>query len=181
MTTDDGTQCIVQTHFIIQIVKVSIENIVPVLSWIIDLSNEHNGIVCFDLRNDPIPELDWNHLGHVATESIDSFAGPKFQNVQHLMPCIGDRIEMPCTSIQVIDSIIQLDGLVPVVSSWVGIKMVVTCDFRRKLTVFKILLLGTEMKLQTLPGDVVEVVVAVKGNRGIILFTQVFDKRLFCI
>ena len=88
---------------------------------------------------------------------------------------------MPCTSIQVIDSIIQLDGLIPVVSSWVGIKMVVTCDFRRKLTVFKILLLGTEMKLQTLPGDLVEVVVAVKGNRGIILFAQVFDKRLFCI
>ena len=112
--------------------------IITVLIRIIDLCDEDYRELLLYSWNSPIPELNGNHLCHVATEAINSFSRPEQQDIQHFTPSIR---EMTSATILIIDTIIQLNGLIPIVYSRSRAKTIVSGHLGRKLTVLKILII----------------------------------------
>ena len=87
-----GTKGIVQPHLIIQVIEMSVEDIITIFVRIIDFGNENQlRMQLFHLRNDPAPELARYHFRHVATETVYAFGSPKEQDILHLVPSIRNR------------------------------------------------------------------------------------------
>src|SRR5690606_6298075 len=108
------TERVVPQHFVIQIVEPRLSNESPVPIGVVDFSNKVNVFpLRFHLRNHPRPEGNRHHLGHVAPESIDTFAHPEQQNVPHLRPCVGYGIEILTTVSCDINAIIELYRVEP--------------------------------------------------------------------
>ena len=69
---------VVEPHFVVKVVEMSVMQVVAVFAGIIYFGNENQvWVLLFDLRYGPTPEFHRHHLGHVASESIDVFSGPK--------------------------------------------------------------------------------------------------------
>ena len=117
------------------------KQIIAVLIRIIDLCDEDYRELLLYSWNSPIPELNGNHLCHIATEAINSFSRPEQQDIQHFTPGIRYWREMTSATILIIDTIIQLNGLIPVVYSRSRAKTIVSGHLGRKLTVLKILVI----------------------------------------
>ena len=84
---------------------------------IIHLANKlHPRKLVLHLAQCPVPELHRHHLCHVTAESINALGSPEAQDLQHLMPCVGHRGEVFHSAGAVIDAIVELDGLIPVIT-----------------------------------------------------------------
>ena len=121
----DTAKIVIHAHFIVEIVKASC-NVSTVEVRVVHLGDkEYVGILFFDLCNSPGPEGLWHHLCHIAAETIDAFTCPEEQYVQHLVPCVRDWIKLLFATILVEDTIVEFDGLIPVVLRRVGSKAVI--------------------------------------------------------
>ena len=141
----------------------SVPDIITIFCRIINFGNKANIIHLFHLRDHPVPEFNRNHFRHVAPETVHPFSRPEKQDIQHLRPCIGNRIEMRGTAVHIINAIIQFDRLIPVVLSGTGTKAIVPRDFRRKFAIFKIFLLSTELQTQGLPRYIIEIIIGIES------------------
>ena len=73
-TLYNSTQRVIKTHLVIYIVKVAYVYVIPIGSGVIDFSDETYLFVSFFFSlYGPVPELNRNHLGHVATERVNTF------------------------------------------------------------------------------------------------------------
>ena len=152
----------------------SVPDIIAIFCRIINFGNKTNIISLFHLRDHPVPEFNRNHFRHIAPETVYPFFRPEKQDIQHLRPCIGNRIKMQGTAVHIINTIIQLDRLIPVVLSGTGTEAIVPRDFRRKFTIFKIFLLSTELQAQSLPRYIIEIIIRIESFRSIVFLPQVF-------
>ena len=131
-TFDDGTQRVVKSHLVIQIVEAAVVDITTIEGRIVDFGNKDSTRILFlYLRNNPMPEIYWHHEYHITAETIDSLLAPIKQDVQHLVPCIWHRVEMVMTTSTVIHSIVQLHGLIPIVARRRGMETVVASSLCR--------------------------------------------------
>ena len=101
---------------------------------------------------------------------------------QHLYPGIRSRGEMASAAIQIIHSIVQLDGFVPVVDVRCSVKTVVTCRFGRIFMVrlccaFFHIELGTQLGLRY----IVEIIVRTKRVVRVIIGSQLSGAVRLCI
>ena len=132
----DVEQCVVESHFVVEVVEVAAMDVSAIEGGIVYFGDEDDfGIGRLDLRNGPFPELDGNHLGHIATEAVDALCRPVEQDVQHLMPCVGGRGEVCLPTRKVVDAVVQLRRLVPVIMSRPGCEVVVACCLCRPFVV----------------------------------------------
>ena len=78
--------------------------------------------------------------------------------------------------VQIVNAIIQLDSFIPVIAGWVGVKSVVSGSLGRKLLIgcrFSATQVELAIKIRT--GNLVEIVVHVKENVLIVVFSELFD------
>ena len=147
-------QIVIHTYLIIEVVKTCTQ-VVTIETWVIHLGNEEDiRIFLFDLLNRPRPELLWHHLCHIATETVYPFACPKEQDMQHLVPCIRDRIKLLLATTLVEDTVVELDGLKPVVHTRICSKAVVTCSTSRILLV----VINIDIRSELMTWNIVEVI-----------------------
>ena len=124
----------------------------------------------------PCPELCRHHLGHVAAEAVDALRCPVEQYVEHLLPGVGQRVEVAHSAGVVVDAVVQLDGLVPVVASRCVVEAVVAGGLRGCLRVWlRLAMIEVEVGREALSGTVVEVVLRVEALRGVVALAEVAD------
>ena len=173
MAADDAAQRVVEPHLVVEIIEAAGADIVTIERGLVDLGDKDDLLPTLDPRDDPLPELDGHHLGHVATEAVHAAGDPEAEDGQHLMPRVGHGIEiLRATALQV-DAVVELHRLIPVVAAGRGAEAVVTGDLSGKFAVLKVLLLGAEVEREGLSGQVVEVVVAGEGAAGVVVLTKV--------
>ena len=81
--------------------------VVVVFVGIVNFGDEKQvGVLGLDLGNGPFPKLYRYHLGHVATKTVNVFPSPEKQDVPHLFPGVGSRVEVTGTTILIIHSVI---------------------------------------------------------------------------
>ena len=166
------TNRIIKTNLVIQIIKVSRINIIPILIRIIHLRYKDHITHLLHLRNHPVPKLYRDHLSHITTKTIHPLISPEQQDLQHFLPRIGNGIEMASTTVHIIHAVVQLHRLIPIVLAWIGIEMIVTGHLRRKLTIGKILLtLRIKTKRQGLSRKIIKVIIHIKSLGHIIRLT----------
>ena len=128
-------QRVIHAHLVVKIVETA-GNVASVFGRIVYLADEEQvGIFLLHLPGDPSPKLGWHHLGHVTTETVDTLGSPEAQDVEHLVPGVGNGVEVAHTSGIVVDTIVELDGLIPVVASRGIVEMVVARGLGRHLLV----------------------------------------------
>ena len=118
MATYYITQTVVHAHLVVEQVETGTE-IVAVLLWIIDLSDKLNlRISELHLIGSPCPKGRRHHFGHVATEGIHTLLCPEEQDVGHLVPSIGNGVEMlrTPTGITIVNAVVELYRLIPVIA-----------------------------------------------------------------
>ena len=75
-------QRIIEPHLVIEIVKLTIEDVVAVLGRIVHFCDEDNArMLCPHLRDGPLPKSHRHHFRHVATEAVDLLVGPIQEDV----------------------------------------------------------------------------------------------------
>ena len=122
------------------------------------------------------PEFGRHHLGHVATETVDALGCPEQQDVGHLLPCVRHGVEVPYASGIVVDTIVQLDRLVPVVLSGGVVEMVVARSLGRLLDIGLCLaFIEVEGGVKPLVWTIIEIVLGIETVFGVIRFAQVLD------
>ena len=174
MASDDGTERVVHSHLVVEVVEARSE-VVAVLGRIIHFANENLvGIGELHLVGGPQPEGGRHHLRHVATEAVDTLCSPEQQDVGHLAPRVGDGHEMSHTTCIVVDAVVQFDGLVPVVHAWGIVEAVVTGGLGGFLDIgFVLAVIEIEIGRETLSRTVIEVVLRVESVLGIVAFAQI--------
>ena len=179
MSAHHSTNRIIQSNLVIQIVKISFVNVIPILRRVIDLSDKHHIRLLLHLWDHPFPELHRHHLGHVATETIYSLLGPKAQDIQHFMPSIWNFLKMAHSAMHIIHAIIELHRLIPIILTGISIKVIVASDLSRELAI-RIIFLPLRIKTedQGLSWQVVEIIIDVKRFRHVIMLTQILHERL---
>ena len=155
----------------------TVENIVAVFCRIINLGNENNSMFFFYLRNHPVPKFHRYHLRHIATETVNAFIRPVKQDIQHLRPGAGHRVEMTDPAIHIIHAIIQLDRFVPVVLSRTRTETVISRHFSRELAIIVIPVRFGKRQVQRASRNIIEVIIAVEPFGRIIMLPQIFDIR----
>ena len=158
-----ASQCaerVIKSYLVVQVIEVTVEDIVAVFVGVINFGNEVNvRILLLHLRNSPSPELYGYHLCHVTAEAVDFLGSPEQQNVQHLLPSVGYRVEVSPTSVHVIYAIVQLHGFIPVVYARPCIETVVAGCLGRIFHVwFRCVAVQVDFTLQLLSRDVIEIV-----------------------
>ena len=161
LPTHHSPQSVVKSHLVIKVVEPSFVDIAAIEVGIVDLSNEVDvRIGAFDLGNGIVPKLHRHHLDHVAAEGIHAFRSPEEQDVHHLVPSAGRGGKVLAASAAIVDAIVQFDGLIPVVASRPGGKLVVAGGFGGMLQVGELhSFRGEVVRVQRLAPAVVEVVV----------------------
>ena len=155
----------------------SVPDIITIFRRIVNFSDKANIINLLHLRDHPVPEFNRNHFRHIAPETVHPFSRPEKQDIQHLRPCIGNRIEMRGTAVHIINTIIQFDRLIPIVLSGTGAEAIVTRDFAAQFAIFKIFLLSSELQAQGLPRYIIEIIIGIESFRSIVFLSQIFDIR----
>ena len=165
---------IVHAHLIIQVVE-SGTQVVAILAGVIHLADKHAlGIAVLHLIRGPMPEGSRHHLGHVATESVNALSRPEEQYLSHLIPCVGDRIKVAHAAGIVIHAVVQLHRLVPVVHARCIVETVVTRGLGRLLVILlSLTVIQVEVRMETLSGTIIEVVLRVESVLWVILLTQI--------
>ena len=128
---------IIHPYLVIKIVKTALQ-IIAVLGWIIHFADKNNvREAIFYNRRGVGPKSGRHHLGHVAAKPINTLGSPVEEDVGHFGPCVRNRVKMATSStkVGVVNAIVQLHGLIPVVSLRMGIKAVVSRAFCRKLII----------------------------------------------
>ena len=117
------------------------------------------------------PEGCGHHLGHVATEAVDAFRCPKLQDGCHLMPSVWGRgiVGAASAGVAVVDTVVELHGLVPVGGAWAIIEMVVASSAGGLLAVGA----DVECGLEGLAPTVVEIVLGREVLGGIVVLSEV--------
>ena len=170
LTADDADERVVEAYLVVQVVKLAVLDVVVVFPRVVHLGNEDDvGIPLLDDGYHPAPELEGHHLGHVATEPVDTLLGPEEQDVAHLEPGGGEGVEVGAAPVKVIDTVVELYGLVPVVACGVGIEAVVAGGAGRTLRV----VLPVDLTAQRGAGQVVEVVLGGEELGGVVLLAEV--------
>ena len=120
------------------------------------------------------PEFGGHHLCHVAAESVHAFLGPEEQDVCHLQPCRGHGGEVGLAAGAIVHAVVQLHRLVPVVARGPGIEVVVARHLGRRFLVGNVrAMLRVETRVETLAGNVVEIVVGVEGLCRVVVSAEV--------
>ena len=161
-TFGNGTQTVVHTYLIIQIIEVSLLDVGGISLRIVNLGNKNNfGMLRLHLRDSPTPELNRNHLCHVATETVDALRCPVLKDVEHHLPGARYWIEVRSTIVKIIDTIVEFNGLIPIVTCGLSSKLVVTRGASRH---FMIVLLVDSLYAKFLTRDVIEIVLRREGE-----------------
>jgi hypothetical protein len=127
----------------------------------------------FHLRYSPLPELYRNHFGHVATEAVDFLRRPEQQDIQHLVPCVGNGKEVRLSAVEKVYAIIELNGIIPVVDAGTGVEPVVARSFGRKFAVrLRHTGVHIELAVESGAGDVIEIVVWTECPAGIVICSE---------
>ena len=172
VTADDVAERVIESHLVVEIVETTRVDVVAVLVGIIHLGNEDDiGKLLLDLGNGIVPELHRHHLGHVATEAVDALGRPEEEDVEHLVPCVGNGVEVVARVVDVIHAIVELYRLVPVATAHPGREVVVARSLGR------ILMIPLEVKvvgMQFLTGKIVEIVAGREAQVLVIACPEVF-------
>ena len=178
MAADDVAHDIIHPHLVIEVVE-AVGDVVAVLAGVVDLADKHDMLVLLlHLAGGPSPEGGRHHLGHVAAEGVDALGSPEHQDVEHLLPCRGNRVKVAYTAGIVVYAVVQLHGLVPVVLAWSVVEAVVARGLGRLLSIrFHLALIEVEVRSEALPGTVVEVVLRVEAILRVVTFAEVLDAR----
>ena len=157
--TDDVAQRVVHTHFVIKPIE-ACSDVVAIEPRVVDLADETQvRILLFHLRDDPAPELHWNHEHHVAAEGINTLACPEEQHVEHLVPRVGYRVEMTDSAGIIVYSIIEFHRFIPVVAAGSIVEVVVARCFGGQLLIGKQLaVIEVEIRREGLSGTIIEIV-----------------------
>ena len=193
-TLDHAADGIVELDLVVEVVETTGDDVVLIDTGIVDLGDkEHIGILLLDAADAVVPEFVGHHFGHIATEGIDALRAPVEQDVAHFDPSGGDgdgavgifpRLDA-CAVGLVIHTIVEFDGLVPVVGRWGDCaEDVVACDFGRLLDI-GIGILGVFLGLgalvlhlipdERLTWEVIEIVVEVESLVGLVACTQILN------
>ena len=166
---------IVHTNLIVEVIE-TCTKIVAILSWVINLADKHDiRIAELDLISSPLPESCRHHLGHIATESVDALRGPEQQDISHLIPGVGNRIEVTNTTSIVVETIVKFNCLVPVVHTWGIMETIVTCRLGRLFDIsFWLAMIQVEIRCETLTWTIIEIVLRVETILWIIFLAQIF-------
>ena len=176
VTTDYPPERIVESHFVIEEIKASVRNITTVFLRIIHLCNElHLRRLRFHLSNCIMPELYRHHLRHVTAESVDALFHPIEQNGRHLLPRVGNRIEMARSSSHIVHSIIEFHRFIPVIATGPSVEKIISGSFRRH---FQVGIAGSRGRdevigMQGLPPAIIEIIAYRKGHFAVIVSSQI--------
>ena len=166
-SANDIAQAVVHADLVVEPVETGID-VTAIERRIIDFADENEvRISVFDLRNRPFPKSDGHHENHVATEAVDALRCPEKQDVEHLLPRVGNRVEMLGTTacVAIINAVVQLDGFVPVVTVRTIGKLVVSSGFRRVFVVV--------FKFQGLIPEIIIIIVDGKMHRRVVVLAQI--------
>ena len=110
--------------------------IVSVFGGIVDFRNEDNMRILFlHLGNGPMPEVNRHHFCHVTTESVHFLSCPEQKDVKHLAPSIGNGVKVVHSSSNIVHTIIQLHGLIPVIDTGISREVIIASGTGWKLNV----------------------------------------------
>ena len=177
--TDHGTKSIVEPHLIVEIVKASTANVIAVKRRIINLGNEDDGGICLAYAAyGPFPEFHWHHLCHIATEGVHTLRAPEEQDVEHLRPGGGYRVEVhtASTGIAIVHPVVELNRLIPVVCRRPGVEVVVAGGLRRlfDVRVFRSIAPEGKVGMQRFSPAIIEIVGGREMHARIVACAQVF-------
>ena len=116
-------------------------------------------------------------MRHVTAHSINAFAGPKHHNIKHLVPCVRYGPEM-FGPVPRINAIVQLDGVIPIVTAWKRrVAIIAGCPCRK----FDIGIIRARFpKIYTLWSkllscNIIEVVVRAEKHFLVVVIAEAFD------
>ena len=176
IATDNRANGVIQAYFIVQVVEMPSVDKVTILVRIIDFCYENDiRVFCFNLRNNPSPEIARHHFCHVAAETIYSFCCPKKEYVTHLYPCVGcRRAEHQLACALIVHAIVELDSLVPVILANPWSKAVVS---RHLGWIFYIVthfvVVQREVGWECRARHIIEVVIGIESFSRIIVLAEV--------
>ena len=130
-----------------------------------------------------MPECGRHHLSHIATESVNTHGCPIHQYIGHLAPCVGHWCEVlrTSTSIEIVNTIVEFDSLIPIVHTGRSIEMVISCSLSRELAIrFCLTCVGINMWLEWSAWTIVEIIGSRKTHRRVIVLTKVVDTFGLC-
>ena len=128
-------QIVVHTHFVVQVIK-TCSQVGIVLIRVVAFADEKDFLVFLAYSRDgPGKKLYRHHLRHIYAETVYAFGCPKEQYIAHLDPCRGNRIELFLTAALIKDTIVEFDGLIPVILARMAGETVITGHFSGKLLV----------------------------------------------
>ena len=172
MVTDYTTHRVIHAHLVVQPVK-AVQQVATIVIGVIHLTNELDvGIVLTDGLRGKAPELGRHHLRHIATEGIHTLGSPEEQYLRHLVPRVGNGVEVANTTSIVVHAIVQLDSLIPVGLRGCIIEMVITRSLGRLLQVwFLLTLIQVEVRREALAWTIVEVVLRIETLLQVVIGT----------
>ena len=164
LDADDG---VVESDFVVKIVETSVLQVRAVLADVVDFADEDClSVLLADGVKGPVPELEGYHVDHVAAEAVDAPGKPVAQDMNHLLPQLGNGIEVGLSGL-VVAAVVELYGLVPVVGGGEGGEAVVAGDLGWELDICRrrgdVYLRG-----ELLVGDVVVVVGRGEAHRSVV-------------
>ena len=184
VTTNHTAERIVEPHLIIEKIEATMCNVTAIFLRIVHFRNElHGRGLLLHLRNGIMPKLYGHHLRHVTTESIDSLFHPEEQNVSHLLPRVGNGVEMACTSADIIHTVVEFHGFVPVVAAGPRIKEIIPGGFSRHFEI-RITRCGRFHKIigmQRLAPTIIEVIANRKRHFAIVVGAQIALSLRCCV
>ena len=174
MVTDNATHRVIHTHLVIQPVE-TVQQVATIVVGIIHLTNELDvGEVLTNGLRGKAPELGRYHLSHIATEGIHSFGSPEEQDFRHLVPRVGNGVEVTDAPSIVVNTIVQLDSLIPVGFRRCIIEMIITRSLGRLLDVSLLLpLIEVEKRCKALARAIVEVVLRIEALLRVVISTKI--------
>ncbi len=110
-----ASESVVEVYLVVEIIESAIFYEVAVERHVVYLGDEHYmGIAFAYVGYYPLPEFKGHHVGHVASETVNSHVAPVAQYGVHVVPCARYRVEMVGV-VAVVDTVVELYSLVPVV------------------------------------------------------------------
>ena len=171
LMADDADEGVVEAYLIVQVVEPTVLDVVVVFPRIVYFGNEDDmGVFLLDDRYHPAPELEGYHLGHIATETVNTLLGPEEEDVAHLEPGGGEGVEVGASTLAVVDTVVELYGLVPVVACGVSVKAVITGGAGRAFHI----VLPVDLSAKRGAGKVIKIILGREEYAGIVLLTEVY-------
>ena len=174
MVTDHAAHRVIHTHLVVQPVE-AVQQVATIVIGVIHLTNELDlGVLLTDGLRGKAPELGRHHLRHIATEGIHTLGSPEEQYLRHLVPRVGNGVEVADASSIVVKAIVQFDSLVPVGLRRCIIEVVITRSLGRLLQVRLLLtLIQVEVRREALTWTIVEVVLRIETLLRVVIGTKI--------